>query len=116
MVIQLNHRHQEVPSQLRLISGPLLTCQSGFSEDLEDQLLHGFVGAQLLPRTADTVLLSQSLELLLIGHHEANHIRLIAAEQETTSQGKNSHSLTLANSCEAKSSDRAEIMDFPPVR
>lgn len=63
---------------LRLV----LTCQSSLSDDLEDQLLHGFTVAQLLPWAPDTVLVSQSQKMLLIGHHKANHIRLIAAVWE----------------------------------
>lgn len=65
---------------------PLLTCQSSLSDDLEDQLLHGFSVAQLLTRASNTVLVSQSQQLLLIGHHKANHVCLITAEWEKRRQ------------------------------
>lgn len=58
------------------------TCQCCFCDDFKHLLLDDGVVTELLPQTFDTLPLSQRQQLLLIGHHKANHVRLVTGRQE----------------------------------
>lgn len=54
------------------------TCDSCLGDDAKDLFLHLGVVAEFLPGALHLHLLRQGHQLLLVGHHEADHVRLVA--------------------------------------
>lgn len=56
------------------------TCDSCLSDDAKHLLLHVGVVAEFFPGALYLHLLCQGHQLLLVRHHEADHVRLVAVE------------------------------------